>query len=65
MQGDALNGADGAVAGPDPQFSENHDQALATVEKMARYEFETIYFGHGESVFEGASALVAGLAESQ
>ena len=65
IAGDALNGADGAVAGPNPQFSEDHNEALATVGKMAGYEYETLYFGHGEPVFEGASALVAGLAESQ
>ena len=65
IAGDALNGINGAVAGPNPQFSEDHSEALATVGKMAGYEYETLYFGHGEPVFEGASALVAGLAESQ
>jgi glyoxylase-like metal-dependent hydrolase (beta-lactamase superfamily II) len=64
IAGDALNGSNGAVAGPNPQFSEDHNEALATVEKMAGFEYETIYFGHGEPVLEGASALVAGLAES-
>jgi glyoxylase-like metal-dependent hydrolase (beta-lactamase superfamily II) len=64
IAGDALNGNNGAVAGPNPQFSEDHNEALATVGKVAGYEYETIYFGHGEPVFEGASALVAGLAES-
>ena len=64
IAGDALNGNNGAVAGPNPQFSEDHNEALATVEKMAGFEYETIYFGHGEPVLEGASALVAGLAES-
>jgi glyoxylase-like metal-dependent hydrolase (beta-lactamase superfamily II) len=65
IAGDALNGSNGAVAGPNPQFSEDHNEALATVGKMAGYEYETLYFGHGEPVFEGASALVADLAESQ
>jgi glyoxylase-like metal-dependent hydrolase (beta-lactamase superfamily II) len=65
IAGDALNGNNGSVAGPNPQFSEDHNEALATVGKMAGYEYETLYFGHGEPVFEGASALVAGLAESQ
>jgi glyoxylase-like metal-dependent hydrolase (beta-lactamase superfamily II) len=64
IAGDALNGNNGAVAGPNPQFSEDHNEALATVGKMAGYEYETLYFGHGEPVFEGASTLVAGLAES-
>ena len=65
IAGDALNGNSGAVAGPNPQFSENHEEALATVGKMARFEYETLYFGHGEPVLEGASALVADLAASQ
>ncbi len=64
IAGDALNGNNGAVAGPNPQFSEDHNEALATVGKMAGFEYETLYFGHGEPVLEGASALVAGLAES-
>jgi glyoxylase-like metal-dependent hydrolase (beta-lactamase superfamily II) len=65
IAGDALNGNNGAVAGPNPQFSEDHNEALATVGKMAGYEYETLYFGHGEPVLEGAAKLVAGLAESQ
>ena len=65
IAGDALNGNDGAVAGPNPQFSEDHSEALATVGKIAGYEYETMYFGHGEPVFEGGSGLVADLAESQ
>jgi len=63
IAGDALNGNNGAVAGPNPQFSEDHREALATVGKMAGYEYEALYFGHGEPVLEGASALVAGLVE--
>lgn len=64
VAGDALNGANGGVAGPNPQFSEDHNQALATVGKMAGYEYESIYFGHGEPVLQGASGLVADLAGS-
>jgi glyoxylase-like metal-dependent hydrolase (beta-lactamase superfamily II) len=61
--GDALNGANGGVEGPNPQFSEDHDQALATVGKIAGYTFETLYFGHGEPVMTGASEMVAALTE--
>lgn len=64
IAGDAINGADGGVVGPNPQFSENHNEALLTVGKMAGYEYETLYFGHGEPVLQGASGLVVGLAES-
>lgn len=31
----------------------------------ARFEYETLYFGHGQPVFEGASAIVTDVAESQ
>jgi glyoxylase-like metal-dependent hydrolase (beta-lactamase superfamily II) len=65
IAGDALNGDNGGVAGPTPRFSEDHDQAIATVGKMAGYEYETLYFGHGEPVLEGAAGMVAELAENQ
>ena len=64
IAGDAINGEDSGVAGPNPQFSEDHDEALLTVGKLAGYKYETLYFGHGEPVLQGASAQVAGLAES-
>ena len=64
IAGDAINGGNGGVLGPSPQFSEDHDQALATVGKIAGYEYETVYFGHGEPVLGGASELVATLAGS-
>lgn len=64
IAGDALNGANGGVDGPSPQFSENHEQALATVAKIAGYTFETLYFGHGDPVLSGASSQVAALADS-
>jgi glyoxylase-like metal-dependent hydrolase (beta-lactamase superfamily II) len=64
VAGDAINGGNGGVLGPNPQFSQDHDQALATVGKMAGYEYDTVYFGHGEPVLRGASQLVGTLAES-
>ena len=39
IAGDALNGDNGGVGEPNPQFSENHDEALATVGKMAGFEY--------------------------
>jgi glyoxylase-like metal-dependent hydrolase (beta-lactamase superfamily II) len=63
IAGDALNGGNSGVEGPNPRFSEDHDQALATVGKIAGYTFETLYFGHGEPVTTGASEMVAALAE--
>ncbi|MGI8518799.1 MAG: MBL fold metallo-hydrolase [Acidimicrobiia bacterium] len=62
VAGDALNGGGSGVEGPNPQFSEDHQQALATVGKMAGVEYETLYFGHGDPVMSGPSGLVAELA---
>lgn len=64
VAGDALNGEDGRVAGPNAQFSENMDQANASVSKLAGFEYEVALFGHGEPVVGGASSQVAALAES-
>jgi glyoxylase-like metal-dependent hydrolase (beta-lactamase superfamily II) len=64
VAGDAINGADGGVAGPNPQFSADHDLALESMAKLTAYDFDTIYFGHGEPVLTGAAgrlrAAIAG-----
>jgi len=64
IAGDALNGDAGGVAGPNAQFSADHDLALATVGKLAGYPYETIYFGHGEPVMSNGASLVSQLAAS-
>lgn len=64
VAGDALNGADGGVAGPNPEFSEDMELANASVAKLAEFDYEVALFGHGEPVLEGASTQVAELAES-
>lgn len=64
VAGDALNGDDGGVAGPNPQFSSDMNTANASVIKLAQFDYEIALFGHGEPVVAGASAQVAELAES-
>ncbi|HEU4895813.1 MAG TPA: MBL fold metallo-hydrolase [Acidimicrobiia bacterium] len=64
VAGDALNGADGGVAGPNADFSEDMGIANASVSKLAGFDYEVALFGHGEPVTAGASGLVADLAES-
>ena len=64
IAGDALNGGAGEVEGPNSQFSEDHEQALATVGKMAGFDYEILYFGHGDPVMSGASSQVEELAGS-
>jgi len=64
VAGDALNGADGGVAGPSPDFSQDMGLANASVAKLAAFDYEVALFGHGEPVLEAASGRVADLAES-
>lgn len=64
IAGDALNGADGGVLGASPDFSEDMSLANASVAKLAEFDYEVALFGHGEPVTEGASGLVADLAQS-
>jgi glyoxylase-like metal-dependent hydrolase (beta-lactamase superfamily II) len=64
VAGDAINGENGGVAGPNAQFSEDMDLANASVSKLAGFEYEIALFGHGEPVVGGASSQVAALAES-
>jgi glyoxylase-like metal-dependent hydrolase (beta-lactamase superfamily II) len=60
--GDALNGADGGVVGPDPAFSEDMAVANDSLRKLAGLSYEVALFGHGEPVLAGASTAVAALA---
>lgn len=64
VAGDALNGADGGVAGANPDFSEDMDAANASVVKLAGFDYEVALFGHGEPVLEAASDRVGDLATS-
>jgi glyoxylase-like metal-dependent hydrolase (beta-lactamase superfamily II) len=62
VAGDAINGVGGGVSGANPRFSDDMTTANQSVKKLAGVSFETVYFGHGEPVMVGASALVADLA---
>lgn len=64
VAGDSMNGADGGVIGANPRFTADMDAAEASIAKMAQLEFETLLFGHGEPVLDGAGELVRRLAES-
>ena len=64
IAGDALNGSEGGVGGPNPQFSEDIDLANASVETLATFDYEVALFGHGEPLLTGASVAVADLAAS-
>ena len=62
--GDALNGSGGGIIGPNPQFTPDMDTGLDSVRKLATFEYESAFFGHGEPVLAGASAAVQALAAS-
>lgn len=60
--GDALTGADGDAAGPNPDFTPDMATAEDSVRRIAALQFEHVVFGHGEPVIGGASARVSELA---
>lgn len=62
VAGDALTGANGGVAGPNPDFTPDMELANASVARLASFDYEVALFGHGEPVVSGASAMVAELA---
>ncbi|MCL1587636.1 MAG: MBL fold metallo-hydrolase [Actinomycetia bacterium] len=62
--GDALNGSDGGVIGPNPQFTPDMDTALESVRRLGTFEYEAAFFGHGEPLLSGASVAVQALVES-
>lgn len=59
IAGDALNGADGGVIGPNPDFSPDMASANESVKKLAALSFDAVFFGHGEPLLTGADAAVA------
>ncbi|MFN8518775.1 MAG: MBL fold metallo-hydrolase [Chloroflexota bacterium] len=62
IAGDALRTEAGAPAAPSPQFTEDMDQALASVAKLAALDFGTLLVGHGDPIEGDASGLVRQLA---
>jgi glyoxylase-like metal-dependent hydrolase (beta-lactamase superfamily II) len=62
VAGDALGTATGALQGSNPSFTEDAEQAKASVVKLGNLDFETLLVGHGEPILQGASVQVAALA---
>lgn len=63
--GDAMNGRGAGVsgdangvAGANPRFSEDMDQANESIRKLSQLDFDAVYFGHGDPVESNGSALV-------
>lgn len=64
VAGDAMNGADGGVAGANPDFTPDMAMANQSIQKMAALPLSTVLFGHGEPVETDAADLVTELAAS-
>jgi len=68
VAGDAINGTDaaggaaGGVAGPNPEFTPDMAAAIVSVGKMAGFDYDRVFFGHGSPVASGGSDAVAALA---
>lgn len=60
--GDAINGANPGVAGPNAQFTPDMALAIESARRLGTFDYEIAVFGHGEPVVEGASAAVAAMA---
>ncbi len=61
VAGDALVTEGGAVGPPPAQFTEDMDQAMASIATLATLGFDTLLVGHGAPIEGGASAMVAEL----
>jgi glyoxylase-like metal-dependent hydrolase (beta-lactamase superfamily II) len=62
IAGDAIVGEGGGVAGPPAQFTADPDTANSSIAKLGGFEYEIVYFGHGEPITDDGSAQVADLA---
>ncbi len=62
--GDAMGGEAGTVAGANPQFTPDLVAADDSIRKLAGFQFDSIYFGHGEPVIGLADQQVVEFAAS-
>ena len=62
--GDAMNNSGNKLAGPNPQYTADMDQAHQSVKKLAKLKFQRAVFGHGDPIDKGASQAIAKLAAS-
>ena len=47
VSGDALNVIEGKLYGPNPEFTYNMEEAVASLEKLSQYDIETVICYHG------------------
>lgn len=61
VAGDAMINVEG-LSGPSQQYSADMPTAVASVKKLAQYDYETLLLGHGQVIEAGASTAVAEMA---
>lgn len=64
VSGDAIVGTDDGAGPPSAQYTEDMDEAMRSVAKIAALDFDIALFGHGEPITSGAKAKVAAIAEA-
>ncbi len=62
VAGDAINGENGGVIGPRPEFTSDIGAAIDSAIKLGSLTFDTVVFGHGDPVESGADTKVAAMA---
>lgn len=62
--GDAMNNTGNKLTGPNPQYTADMAQAHQSVKKLAKLNFQSALFGHGDPIDKGASQAIAKLAAS-
>jgi glyoxylase-like metal-dependent hydrolase (beta-lactamase superfamily II) len=62
VAGDALSTSDGKVGDSNPDYTDDMDQAIASIRKLGGLRYETLLVGHGDPILSGASAQVAAFA---
>ncbi len=62
VAGDALATTRGKPTPPNPGFTADVDEAMASIARLGSMAFETLLVGHGEPIESGAAGLVKALA---
>jgi len=63
ITGDALNGGDTELKGPNPMFSKDREIAEASVRSLVSLDFDKVLVGHGSGVMKGGKEALLRLIE--
>ncbi len=63
VAGDAMNGENGRLAGPNPTYTKDMAQARASLAKLAAYDIETVLCYHGGPVSGNIKDAIASLSK--